>query len=483
MRSIPLTAALATVAVLTLAAGSAASVVIDGRFEDWQATEPAWSDPAGDARRDGADFGRLWMNSDAERVFFCFETGIELGLQGGNSITLLVDSDDDARTGRSHDGMGVDLEWRFGQREGAVYSNSGDNESERRRIEQSDLGFRQGPTVTSSIFEISFLRSALPCGDAIRIALRAGSASEDDRLPDETGGVRYELSDDAPRLSEPMTLSRADANDLRVMTYNVLFDGLFKRPAPFTRILRAVDPDVVCFQEIWSHSAQDAVDQVSLALPGGAPWYGGSTEDGLIVSRYPILDGHSIDDAGNHWAMIDLPDNLFTSDLSLISAHPPCCDNEEGRQEELDGIAAWMRELKLEGGRSMATGTFIVIAGDMNLVGSSKQVETLVAGTIADEDRFGKTAAADWDGTPLADASPLHLGGREGYTWRDDTSRFAPGKLDYIVYSDSVMEITGGFVLRTEDLPNELLGLYGLRPGDTGEASDHLPVIADFRSR
>jgi len=449
-----------------------AAVVIDGRFEDWQALEPVWTDARGDARGD-MDLGRVWVASDAERIFVCFETGAEMGLQGGNDLRLLVDGDDDGGTGVDRDGMGVDLEWGFGQREGSHYDAGG----ARRRIEQSDIGLRQGPTVTSTVFEIAILRSALPAGTAIRIALVGGG----DRLPDGTGGVRHILSDTPPTLAAPSGLDRDRDDDLRIVTYNVLFDGLFKRPAPFIRILRATDPDVICFQEIWSHSAQDAVDQVSLALPGGAPWYGGSTEDGLIVSRYPILDDHSIDDAGNHWALIDLPDDSFATDLSLISAHPPCCDNEQGRQEELDGIAAWMRDLKRDG--DLAEGTLIVIAGDMNLVGSSRQVETLVAGTIIDENRFGRTLPADWDGTPLADAWPLHIGGRESYTWRDDSSRFAPGRLDYIVYSDSVMEMTGGFVLRTEDLPAELLERHGLRRTDTGEASDHLPVVADFRPR
>ncbi len=456
------------------------AIVIDGRFEDWQATEPVWSDPAEDGTGDGIDLGRLWVTSDIERVFLCFETGTEMGLQGGNDMTLLIDGDDDTSTGTGRFGMGVDLVWRFGQREGAVYTGGDDT---RRRIEQSDMGLRQGPTVSSTVFEISLLRSALPPGDAIRICITTGSRTGSDRLPDADGGVRVALSDATPGVTDPRTLDREHADDLRVMTYNVLFDGLFKRPAPFIRILRAVDPDVVCFQEIWSHTAQQAVDQVNLALPGGAPWYGGSTEDGLIVSRYPIIEDRSVDEAGNHWALIDLPDETYGADLSLISAHPPCCDNEEGRQEELDGIAAWMRDLKLGGSPGIATGTFIVIAGDMNLVGLSGQVETLVAGTISDEERFGRTVAADWDGTPMSDASPLHIGGREGYTWRDDTSSFAPGKLDYIVYSDSVMEMTGGFVLRTEDLPGEILESYGLRAADTGEASDHLPVVADFRRR
>ncbi len=503
MKRIPLTAAVALVALATTYppriahsayptdSGSStvvrppSAIVIDGRFEDWQAIEPSWNDSAGDVGGRGIDLGRLWAASDAERVFLCFETGIELGLQGGNDIALHIDGDDDISTGTARSGMGIDLVWRFGQREGAVYSGP---TGARRRIEQSDIGLRQGPTVTSTTFEISLLRSSLPPGDAIRICITTGSHPGSDRLPDTDGGVRVALSDaassdaafDAP---DARSLEREHPDDLRVATYNVLFDGLFKRPAPFIRILRAIDPDVICFQEIWSHTAQQAVDQVNLALPDGAPWYGGSTEDGLIVSRYPIIEDQSLDEAGNHWALIDLPDETYGADLSLVSAHPPCCDNEQGRQEELDGIAAWMRDLKLGGSPGIPSGTFIVIAGDMNLVGSSKQVETLVAGSIGDERRFGRAAAADWDGTPLSDASPLHIGGREGYTWRDDTSRFAPGKLDYIVYSDSVMEMTGGFVLRTEDLPRDMLARYGLRASDTGEASDHLPVVADFRPR
>ncbi len=471
-------------AAVPQSAGSAATppnIVIDGRFDDWRALEPAWTDPTGDNGGQALDLGRLWIASDAGRIYICFETGVEMGLQSGNGLMLLVDGDDDASTGRDHAGMGVDLEWRFGQRGGAAYDAAG----ERRRVEQSDIGLRQGPTVTSDVFEISLRRAALPPGDRIRVALAAARGTEGDRLPDAAGarggGVLHVLSDVTPAPTEPLSLDRPDPTDLRIVTYNVLFDGLFKRPAPFIRLLRALDPDVICFQEIWSHTAQQAVDQVSLALPGGAPWFGGSTEDGLIVSRYPVVEGRSIDDAGNYWAMVDLPDSLYDADLSLVSAHPPCCENEEGRQEELDGIAAWLRDRRSDG--TIPPGTFIVIAGDMNLVGSARQVETLVAGAIADEERFGRAAAPDWDGTQLADAAPLHIGGRESYTWRDDTSLFAPGRLDYVVYSDSVMEMTGGFVLRTEDLPDETLARHGLRRTDTGDASDHLPVVADFRAR
>jgi endonuclease/exonuclease/phosphatase family metal-dependent hydrolase len=163
-----------------------------------------------------------------------------------------------------------------------------------------------------------------------------------------------------------------------------------------------------------------------------------------------------------------------------VSAHPPCCDDEVGRQEELDGIAAWTRDLVASRGGGLPRGTPIVVAGDMNLVGGARQVRTLVAGEIVDEETHGTSEPLDWDGTPLGDAEPRHAGGHDTFTWRDERSSFAPGRLDYIVYSDSVLELANAFVLATEGLAPEILERHGLRPGDTLEASDHLPVVADF---
>ena len=270
-----------------------------------------------------------------------------------------------------------------------------------------------------------------------------------------------------------------DPDDIRVLTYNVLFDGLFKRPAPFFRVLRAIDPDVICFQEIWAHTAEQAADQVSLALPD-ARWHGAHTTEGHVVSRYPLIESRAIDEAGNYWALIDLPDDRYNFDLSVVSAHPPCCDNETERQEELDGIAAWVRDLVGPGGHDLPDGTPLIVAGDMNLVGRARQVRTLIRGEIVDEETHGESRPLDWDGTPLADAEPRHAGGHDAFTWRDSRSSFAPGKLDYIVYSDSVLRLANAFVLASEELPPEALERYGLRPADTLEASDHLPVVADF---
>jgi endonuclease/exonuclease/phosphatase family metal-dependent hydrolase len=469
-------AALLATAQVGAAAPSAAALAVDGSFDEWDSTSPAWTDPAGDGG--AVDFGRVWVRSNSERVTLWFEVGSEINLQNSNAITLLVDGDADPSTGRSVGGIGAELVWTFGERSGAIVS--GDRET---RVDQADIGLRQAPTVSSTEFEISVLRrtadgAALIPGPNASIVLLDESGAGCDRLPDE-GALTVTLSGAMPPPPPEVSLERRDPNDVRILTYNVLFDGLFKRPAPFFRVLQAIDPDVICFQEIWSHTARQAADQVSLALPDNL-WYGAHTTEGHVVSRYPLIESRAIDEAGNYWALVDLPDDRYDVDLSVVCAHPPCCDNETGRQEELDGIAAWVGDLVTSGGYDLPERTPVVVAGDMNLVGRARQVRTLMTGEIVDEETYGESRPLDWDGTALADVNPRHAGGQDTFTWRDARSSFAPGKLDYIVYSDSTLRLGNAFVLATEELPPEVLERRGLKPGDTLTASDHLPVVADF---
>jgi exonuclease III len=480
-KEVPVKSALCVVVLLFALPGWSAALAepvaaVDGHFEDWGSAAPACTDPTDDGAR--IDIGRVWVRSDSVRLTIRVEVAPEISLQNGNSITLFVDGDSDASTGSPAQGLGAELTWTFGGRSGTAW-----RDGRARPVKQADIGLLQAPTVTSREFEISMLRRAtdgtvLVSGPTVSIVLLDEVSQTGDRVPDE-GSLAVVVSDAPPAPPLAVSLERRDPNDVRVLTWNVLFDGLFKRPAPFLRVLRAIDPDVICFQEIWSHTAREAADQVSLALPG-TTWYGESTTEGLVVSRYPFLETGAIDKAGNYWALVDLPDDRYSADISVVSAHPPCCDKEKERQNELDAVAAWLRDLVTPGGRDLPAGTPIVVAGDMNLVGGANQVRTLVAGEIADETTFGPSHPADWDLTPLSDAEPRHAGGRDTFTWRDAGSSFAPGRLDYIVYSDSVARVGNAFVLATEELDAATLERYGLRADDTVAASDHLPVVVDL---
>ena len=133
-----------------------------------------------------------------------------------------------------------------------------------------------------------------------------------------------------------------------------------------------------------------------------------------------------------------------------------------------------------DAGDPVTPGMPVIVAGDLNLVGHSRQLRTLLEGAILDTATHGPGRPLDWDGTALADAAPLHTTGRETYTWRGDDSPFAPGRLDFILYTDSVLELANGFVLWTPDLRDADLERTGLHARDTVTASDHLPVVADF---
>ncbi len=456
-------------------------VVIDGNLGEWSYFGTRYEDPAGDGA--GVDFGELKARSNSERLYLYFEVGAEMNLQGGNRIVLYVDSDNSATTGFQVGGIGADWKWIFGAREGEATGFAGSG-----TFRHAAIGLRQAPTVTSTAFEVAFARDRILAGvprtspQEIAILLRDEDGGVHDRLPDDGQKLVLTLFAGSPPERSPMNLGRRSPEDLRVLTYNVLRDGLFSRSDQFGRIIKAVRPDVICFQEIYRHSAVDVEDLLRSFFPGSS-WHVVGTDDCVIASRYPIVRSATLPtNYENIWAFIDLPDR-YPHDLSIISAHPSCCGNNEERQEELDAIAAWMSELQSPGGREIPDDTGIIIAGDMNLVTYASQVATLTDGAIADMVNYGPPHACDWDGSPLRDVHPYHTTDREAYTWRDDSDTFAPGKLDYIVYSDSVLSLRQRFIVWTPDLTSSELASAGLEATDTETASDHLPIVADFQFR
>ena len=66
-----------------------------------------------------------------------------------------------------------------------------------------------------------------------------------------------------------------------------------------------------------------------------------------------------------------------------------------------------------------------------------------------------------------------------GYTWRNDNSSFWPGQLDYVIYSDSVLELGNHYLLYTPEMsdPQSL----GFQANDS-LASDHLVFVSDFKA-
>jgi hypothetical protein len=473
--------AVALLAATGPAAAESARILVDGLFEDWDALTPVYNDPAGDQASGDVDFGRLWIANDENWLHFSLEVGSEVNIQGANRISIFLDTDNDAATGQPWHGIGAEMGWTFGNRMGffvvATYSYN---------IRHKHIGIVAAPTVTAARFEFCFDRSATPLdpfplfqGDTVRVVIADSDGG--DVIPDAGESIIYVFDDNPLIPREPVSIRKREADQVRFLSYNVLFDGIFEtgRRRSFDRVFNAVIPDIVGFQEIYSHTAEETRDLVAGFLPALAPWYGSKVEPDIIaVSRYPIVGTHSIGTNGAF--LIDLGDE-HDSEVLLIVAHPPCCSNDEGRQLEIDAIMAFVRDSKSNGGPlDIAPETPIVIVGDMNLVGDWRQLNTLITGEIVNTATYGPWFRPDWDGTDLTDARPLHTDAPMAFTWEDLESSYWPGRLDFTIYSDAVVDLAGSFVLSTREMHGDTLATFGLLETDTAVASDHLPVVSDF---
>lgn len=299
-----------------------------------------------------------------------------------------------------------------------------------------------------------------------------------------------------PGLAQTETfVDRWDNHDLRVVSYNVLWNTIFEGPSTselpgrFARVINALQPDVLALQEVTRGASATAQLLNSIApLPEGATWHAHSHSDNVILSRFPFAQ--TLQAGGHADVLVDLPDDRFDRDLFVLGDHLPCCSHEPGRQFEADQIVRWLEDGRTAGGEfDLPDETPMLVVGDLNIVGSGRPLETLLTGDLFDNDRFGPDSPPDWDGTPLVDARPPHNGtGPEDYTWRDDTQRFDPGILDFVLYTDSVLETANRFVLNPATMSAEDRAATGLQPADvqideTLGIYDHLPVVVDFRLR
>jgi endonuclease/exonuclease/phosphatase family metal-dependent hydrolase len=247
---------------------------------------------------------------------------------------------------------------------------------------------------------------------------------------------------------------------------------------------------------MYDHSAAQVMSLMNAArpLPGGASWNVYKSTEHVIVSRYPLsmqrADTSPVGYRPIAMALVDLPDAQFGRDLYLMNAHYRCCGgNDPLRQMQSDALVNWMRDARASGGQiDLPLGTPMVVLGDLNIVEGPQPLQTLLDGNIINNATYGPDSPPDWDGSRNVDALPLHNGvGPQSWTWRNDLEPFAPGRLDYVIYTDSVLASPKRYVLNTVAMSDALLAATGLQRFDSildnvGQNYDHLPVVVDFRA-
>ena len=449
-------------------------IVIDGLFDDWQEVPVTITDPEGDYNYD--DWAELKITNDDDFIFFKISLhSEETLLQNWNNFYLYIDADRDSLTGHPFRGMGAELAWHFGYRTGQYFEQDGIID-----LWQNDITLRQAPTVTSTEFEIAIARGSFVLSDPDSIAVIFSSFYDTgDYMPDSWGGVVYQLDTTVVGPAEPILLEKTGT---RLVTYNTLNTGILEpdRQPNFQRIIQALAPDIIALQE---HSEWNEIGDIISSWFAEDTWYQGYTfRDLVVLSKYPIINQANLISSERTMCALLQTDDPINPYLLILNSHFSCCDNDDDRQEQVDELVQVLREWRLNdnGPFNLPEGTPMFHVGDFNFVGYREQIETVTAGNIQDEGNYGSDFPLDWDGTAITDLFSRHTHKRMAYTWRSDGSSFNPGKLDYVLYTDSNLSIFNHFVLNTLAMPDSVLNEWELEAEDTNEASDHLPRIVDF---
>ncbi len=471
----------------TAATASQRAILLDGGFRDWRGIAPLAHDPSGDGAEGGIDLGRLRVTHDGRYLYLRLAVGRETLLQNGlseaagSNLRLFLDYDASAGTGLPVHGLGAELEARLGERQLFEYDATG----ARRELSPGGGKVTALPTHSASRFEI---RVALP--RAVRPHKKTGAGGEirlllvdeqqgGDRLPD-SGWLTYRLDGAPLEPLEPLELERRQADSLRLLSLNVANTSIADHPATYKRLLQALAPDILSFQEVRDWSTEQTRAFVADVFPG-RQWHAEAVADCVTVSPYPIVGLAAVDQ--NLVVHIDLPTAMGRRDLVLFNVHLPCCGNDADRDRESDNIAAaWRDMLAGRGLFPIDPEDAVVVLGDFNFVGFGRQLRAIRQGVFIDPS-LGPSFAPGRARGSLAIASGRRTHANTVTTWRNRSSSFAPGRLDFIFFSSDALRQVASFSVDTAEMAPKFRRSHGLRHGDSIQISDHLPLIADFELR
>lgn len=453
---------------------------VDGLADDWEGRPGSFrQDPADDMASTPNDLASLSVSNDATTLYFLVRYEAPYPSTEPD-ISLYMDTDNDEGTGFHYLGAAMDATWNLSDEDGSWYF-AGD-----RSLGRGGFLLRSAYDPDTGILEMAFplgMVAASRGGDAIAIGVIDNDSR--DRLPNlGTEACLHPLDGPVRPFPPAGTIERRHTEDLRILSWNVLRDGPFKTglDANFGRVLAALQPDIICFQEIYEASTIEVLRYVEEWIPLADEerfWRGRKNFDCITVSRYPIESTRFIDD--NLVTEIDTT-AVLGHKAWILNAHTPCCGDEEGRLEETDNFMRLLRR-RMEEARVSGEDPFaIFLVGDMNTGGSRREMLTMAEGAIFNTFTDGPAFDPDWDGSGLADLAPLWTHERRIDTWRSLNNSNNTSRLDYIFYSDSLVFPARSFILNTRKVPEDLLDAYNLAFADT-DAADHLPLVGDFRSK
>jgi len=476
-------------------ASSPVPIVIDGLFEDWREIAPA-ADDSGDAPEAEIDLGVVAVQVDRQFVHFMLGFHPELNVQAlDGSLQILVDADGQADTGQERHSMpGVDLVAGFTPRTPTPSLGVGitlptfSPSDPRGHPHHSEIGFALAPTFAARRIECRIRRrtSASPTPPLFQgqsFSTKWVVTDQDGQITDETEVIHHALPS-APRAvatpPDSIRIPSKPADAMRVMTWNVRFGAILKQRDRSARILRALDPDILLLEEM---TEDDSAATLATFLNAsvsrqGTVWQvvfgaGGGRLRCAIASQFPVKPVAAL-------ASVPYPDwpegqtrtvggTVIIGNKRVLVApiHLRCCGRIGSPEDETRFLQAELLNQSLRKSIAEESVDAVLIGGDLNLVGSYTPIERLGAGL-------------DLDQTDLGILDPHCLARRTNATWADSHSPFAPGRLDYLLVSDSSVRQVQSFVFNSADLSKRELSRHSLVTSDSSEVSDHFPIVADL---
>ncbi|MEM0983497.1 MAG: endonuclease/exonuclease/phosphatase family protein [Planctomycetota bacterium] len=460
----------AAIAAATLSFSStlAQQIVVDGAVADW---------PVGQM-----------VTADNEFLYVQLRFDEPLSLsQPGFDLTLAIDGDLNDRTGSTDTadrgaeltiGFGV-VEDRGGWTGPGLVTTVHDADGTARRVPAFEFGVHAAPTHASDIFELRIRRDnpALKINDNGPIEVTLRSSESGAPVASKT---TINLGSRARTIARDESVPAKLEGAIRVLSWNVLWGGQLEDPAAHARVIKAINPDVILFQE-WDRgesTRDDIAEWLNTNAPSphnnSAPWMAQAGPAWGVAVATPwnvsLLGPDGITADNTAW---DFPVRLASAAIDTPagtvvfgSIHYKCCGAINTREDARRlGEAAAVRESLRQLAQSAGT-TNVVLGGDFNLNGLNQVL-------------FESVTGLDTDGTPLAIAQPAVLNDSALYTFGRPGQDSLRPRLDFITYPDASFTAVNAFVLESSRLSTRALREAGLQTNDS-HASDHLPVVVDL---
>ncbi|MBF90453.1 MAG: hypothetical protein CMP75_01660 [Flavobacteriales bacterium] len=456
------------------------SIKIDGFFEDWDLNTSTYIDDSFDS--EGIELLEFNACHDDEYLYIKIKLDTEIDLTedylNPSKLMINIDADNNPSTGYFTNNIGSEYGINFFDK--LIFDDT--NFPLVDTLSLYDLNIIPLPTYTSNQFEIAIDRSLF--SETIAISIK--ETISNDKMPDNGDIFNYSFDEVCyEETAQFVGFEKTDSLYLRLFNYNVLSNGLKNnnRIDEHRRIFESVGADIITYQECGNTTYNDVLNFLNTSQIYYPYIYPDLNSGNLTISKYPSLQSWQVSNKINA-ELIDLPDSFYDTDILILNGHPPCCGNNQGRQENFDAFIQFIIDAKTPGGIiDLETNTPISFSGDMNLVGYAEQYYTIVNGTISDTVTFGPGGMPDWDDTPLEDQRCYFNEKNIAYTWYKNnptSGDFPPGRLDFVFFTNSVMSVDKSFIISTEHMSESLLTENNLLPDDTKVASDHFPVIVDY---